>query len=220
MYVLKKLLAAIQHLLETLYYLTFAVIGILSIPWLLSGSVRGRYSANGNFTPTNALGGSATFAAWNGSTCCGTTSGVVSTSSNAATAVGSHLQGGALWLVALVAALLILVLAFAAYQSIVSSVNSREAGLRRMIEFYGWKRYLQKLNAKIVSADEYGTLYHRRFIAGESLAILAVKNSTAEPDGSFKTYYLRVPPRTRTAREAVAWTFAVESADYRPTIET
>ena len=32
-------------------------------------------------------------------------------------------------------------------------------------------------------------------------------NSTPEPDGTRRTYFLRVPPQMRTAREAVAWTF-------------
>ena len=50
--------------------------------------------------------------------------------------------------------------------------------------------------------------------------MVEVLNSTPEPDGSRKTYFLRVPPRTRTAREAVAWTFGVREPDYRPAQET
>ncbi len=43
---------------------------------------------------------------------------------------------------------------------------------------------------------------------------------TPEPDGSFKRYWLRVPPKTRTAREAVAWTFNMPAERYAPEIET
>jgi len=217
MNVLKKLSALLKQVLEALYYLTFAVVGILSVPWLLSGSVKGRYSASGDFTPTNALGGTATTICAKSS---GTTSSAFTTGNHTAVTFAPHLQGDAVWLVAALITVFILLTVLFTYQSIISNAISREAGLSRLIEFYGWNRYLQRLNAKIISADEFGTLYRKRFIAGESLAILAVKNSTAEPDGSFKTYYLRVPPHTKTAREAVAWTFAVETDQYRPTIET
>jgi hypothetical protein len=47
-----------------------------------------------------------------------------------------------------------------------------------------------------------------------------VINSTPEPDGRFKRYWLRVPPDTKTAHEAVAWTFGVPAKDYSPTVET
>lgn len=48
-----------------------------------------------------------------------------------------------------------------------------------------------------------------------------IVNATADPDGSYRHYFLHVPPHVRTAREAVAWTFGFESADdYLVTIET
>lgn len=53
-----------------------------------------------------------------------------------------------------------------------------------------------------------------------SLRLLEVTNSTAEPDGSFKKYYLRVPPRVLTALEAVAWTFDMRADEYDPVIES
>ena len=45
-------------------------------------------------------------------------------------------------------------------------------------------------------------------------------NSTSEPDGSRKTYFLRVPPDTGTARDAVAWTFGLGSDEYIPAFES
>ena len=42
-----------------------------------------------------------------------------------------------------------------------------------------------------------------------------------EPDGTYRRYFLRVPPRMRTARQAVAWTFGVDRAkDYSVAFET
>ena len=54
----------------------------------------------------------------------------------------------------------------------------------------------------------------------EPVVMVEVVNSTAEPDGTFRTYWLRVPPSTRTAREGVAWTFGVAEEEYRPERET
>jgi hypothetical protein len=50
--------------------------------------------------------------------------------------------------------------------------------------------------------------------------MVEVVNSTAEPDGSRKRYWLRVPPEMQTAREAVAWTFGLSEREYDPTTET
>jgi hypothetical protein len=50
--------------------------------------------------------------------------------------------------------------------------------------------------------------------------MVEVVNATAEPDGSQKTYFLRVPPETRTAREGVAWTFGMAEQEYAPEVET
>jgi hypothetical protein len=47
-----------------------------------------------------------------------------------------------------------------------------------------------------------------------------VTDGTPGPDAAFRRYILRVPPDVRTAREGVAWTFGVDSGDYRPLIET
>ena len=40
-----------------------------------------------------------------------------------------------------------------------------------------------------------------------------VSSATAEPDGSYRRYVLRVPPNTRNTREAIAWTFGFDNAD-------
>lgn len=50
--------------------------------------------------------------------------------------------------------------------------------------------------------------------------MVKVRNSTPEPDGSVRDYWLRVPPDLRTARAAVAWTFGLEPTEYAPAVET
>jgi hypothetical protein len=50
--------------------------------------------------------------------------------------------------------------------------------------------------------------------------MVEVRNSTPEPDGSVKHYWLRVPPHCKTASKAVAWTFGLSVKDYAPKRET
>jgi hypothetical protein len=50
--------------------------------------------------------------------------------------------------------------------------------------------------------------------------MIEVINRTREPDGSFRRYWLRVPPTMRTAHEAVAWTFNMSAEQYAPEMET
>jgi hypothetical protein len=89
---------------------------------------------------------------------------------------------------------------------------------RILIERYGQARFLVDGGAAIRHRDETGILYWRDVANDEPLVMVQVTNRTPEPDGSFKDYFLRVPPTMETARDAVAWTFATKS--YRPTVET
>ena len=50
--------------------------------------------------------------------------------------------------------------------------------------------------------------------------MVKVVNSTAEADGSFKDYFLRVPTTITSAREAVAWTFGKAADEYAPEVQT
>jgi hypothetical protein len=50
--------------------------------------------------------------------------------------------------------------------------------------------------------------------------MVEVLNATPQEDGSFKNYWLRVPPHIQTAHEAVAWTFGRDVRKYRPKVET
>jgi hypothetical protein len=89
-----------------------------------------------------------------------------------------------------------------------------------MIEKYGQARYLTDSGAVEISRDDFGVLYRRELADDEALVMVKVVNSTPEPDGSFKDYFLRVPPTMTTAKEAVAWTFGMKADAYAPLAQT
>lgn len=103
---------------------------------------------------------------------------------------------------------------------------------RVMLERCGMARYLEDSHAVKVHEDDFGTLYRKpstrripiRWSSQgrleEPMVMVKVVNSTPEPDGSYKDYFLRVPPDIRTAKEAVAWTFGLDGSDYNPQVET
>lgn len=120
------------------------------------------------------------------------------------------------------------------------------AEIRRvMVERYGQARYLLDSNAKLIHRDAVGLLYRKEVRDDEPIVMVRVLNSTPEPDGvmsreeaiavfgdaaraavtapegsRFKEYMIRVPPNIRTAHQAVAWTFGLESEAYHPAIES
>ncbi|MFE6051290.1 DUF6745 domain-containing protein [Kitasatospora sp. NPDC056446] len=95
------------------------------------------------------------------------------------------------------------------------------AELRRvLLEHYGYERYLADSGAEPVHRDETGVLWRIVLPDDEPVVMVEVVNSTAEPDGTYRTYWLRVPPSTRTARAGVAWTFGIPESAYRPQRET
>jgi hypothetical protein len=99
--------------------------------------------------------------------------------------------------------------------------NERNAEVRRvMIDQYNPARYLIDSHAEIIHQDERGTLYRRNISDDEPIVMVKVQNSTPEPDGSYKDYFLRVPPHIQTASQAVAWTFASDEQFYSPAVES
>ena len=99
--------------------------------------------------------------------------------------------------------------------------NERNAEVRRvMMNVFGQDRFLLLSGAKAIHSDDFGTLYRKELPGDEPLVMVKVVNATAEPDGSFKDYFLRVPPHIVRAREAVAWTFGKREMDYEPAVET
>ncbi|MFE3068396.1 DUF6745 domain-containing protein [Streptomyces sp. NPDC059247] len=99
--------------------------------------------------------------------------------------------------------------------------EEENAELRRvMLEHYGYDRYLAASGARHQHRDGTGRLWRIALDGDEDVVMVEVVNSTPEPDGSHRTYWLRVPPATRTAREGVAWTFGLGADAYRPLVET
>ena len=71
--------------------------------------------------------------------------------------------------------------------------------------------------------DQFGrerVLFQIPKIFEEPTLYVKVVNSTAEPDGSFKNYFLCVPPNVMTCVEAVAWTNYMKADKYAPSQES
>ncbi len=99
--------------------------------------------------------------------------------------------------------------------------EEENAELRRvMLEYYGYDRYLAASGARHQHRDETGVLWRIELADDEDVVMVEVVNSTPEPDGTHRTYWLRVPPTTRTAREGVAWTFGLRPEAYEPLVQT
>lgn len=99
--------------------------------------------------------------------------------------------------------------------------NESNAERRRiLIDLYGEARYLMDAGAQLIHEDSCGRLYELKGEGQIALKMVRVRNSTAEPDGSYKEYYLSVPPFVTRAKEAVAWTFNMSESEYHPQVET
>ncbi len=86
----------------------------------------------------------------------------------------------------------------------------------------GFERVMQSKNCKIIHKDESTdqVLFEIKGVFDEPIKYVRVWNSTAELDGSYKPYYLCVPPETKTCKQGVAWTFRKDEKDYNPSQET
>ncbi len=117
--------------------------------------------------------------------------------------------------------------------------GERNAEVRRiMIERFGLDRYITDAGLTKVGCDDWGDLYR----LDDDVVVVAVINSTPEPDGTVRTYHLRVPPEfgsadktvtvpmppdyrrretvPRTPHAAVAWTFGLTPDQYLPEMQT
>jgi len=98
---------------------------------------------------------------------------------------------------------------------------------RVMVDRMGYERLIRESGARLLAEDQAGKLWHIPVaIAGdagsrpEELRIVEVVNSTPEPDGTRRHYFLRVSPHLDSAHEAVAWTFGLGGREYAPGIES
>jgi hypothetical protein len=83
-------------------------------------------------------------------------------------------------------------------------------------------RVLESNNTTIIHKDKQKNqiLFQIKGIFDEPVSYVKVVNSTQEPDGTYKDYYLCVPPTAKTCQQAVAWTFRLEEQEYQPEQET
>jgi len=90
------------------------------------------------------------------------------------------------------------------------------------IKIVGMDRVLDSENTTIIHKDKKKNqiLFQIKGIFEEPVSYVKVVNSTQEPDGTYKDYYLCVPPTVKTCQEAVAWTFRLEEQEYQPEQET
>lgn len=106
--------------------------------------------------------------------------------------------------------------------------RERNVEIRRiLLEQMGVERYLHESGAVVASEDEIGKLWRREYelrsgrgIGRVPLQFVEVINGTREADGSYRRYFLRVPPWIETARQGVAWTYGLEADAYREDIRT
>jgi hypothetical protein len=90
------------------------------------------------------------------------------------------------------------------------------------MKIVGFDRVMKSKNCKVIHKDETTDqiLFEIKGVFEEPIKYVRVWNSTAEPDGSFKPYYLCVPPEIKNCRQGVAWTFRKEENQYNPSQET
>jgi hypothetical protein len=88
------------------------------------------------------------------------------------------------------------------------------------MERYGLDRFIGDSGARAIHRDDFGTLWRKDIPGDEPLVMVGVVNSTPEADGSYKDYFLRVPPSVKTAKEAVAWTCGKTAPEYAPMVES
>ena len=93
----------------------------------------------------------------------------------------------------------------------------KNATVRRIfLEEFGYARFLSQLPHEILERDDDCELiridWHKR---EEPIYLVKVKCPST---GAF--YALRVPPRMKTIKEAIAWTFELDGNQYFPEVET
>lgn len=101
------------------------------------------------------------------------------------------------------------------------NVETNQEVKRIMIDIIGAEEYLRRSKAVKRDESEDGILWVCPVSGDEDIVMVEVINSTPNPDGTFKHYFLRVPPATKTAREARAYTFGITDPNlFDPKVET
>lgn len=90
------------------------------------------------------------------------------------------------------------------------------------MKIVGFDRIMKHKNCKVIHKDTKTDqiLFEIKGVFDEPIKYVRVWNSTPEIDGSYKPYYLCVPPETKTCKQGVAWTFRMTEDEYNPSQET
>jgi hypothetical protein len=90
------------------------------------------------------------------------------------------------------------------------------------IKMIGFDKLLLNENTKTIhECDQTGMLLFQVIgVFDDPINFLRVINSTPEPDGTYKNYFLCVPVEIKNCKEAVAWTFRMSADEYNPSQET
>lgn len=84
----------------------------------------------------------------------------------------------------------------------------------------GQHEYIKAANAEKISTDDFGTLWRKEIKDDEDIMMVEVLNSTAEPDGTYKTYFLRVDPNAYGGLENLPPRAAIASTFREPDDQT
>lgn len=104
--------------------------------------------------------------------------------------------------------------------------TEKNAEVRRVaLEIHGLSKIVKHKNYKLLHRDEEtGAELFEFNLMNEFNPIRYVKvfNSTPEPDGTYREFFLCVSSTEdiKTCKEAIAWTFRRKAADYHPVEET
>lgn len=90
------------------------------------------------------------------------------------------------------------------------------------IKIFGYDKLKSHKDVQFIHRDEETNyeLYRCRLDSILDFGLVEVINSSPEMDGTYKKYYLQVPPDMKTCKEAVAWTFRMDAETYKPAVET
>jgi hypothetical protein len=104
------------------------------------------------------------------------------------------------------------------------------AELRRvMLEIYGFERYLNERDARLIASDELHGVprrLHEVIVAGEPIRVIEVVNGSFEPDGSRRKFSLGAARRRgsqdqpNTPHEAVANSYGINPSHYVEAVRT
>jgi hypothetical protein len=96
-------------------------------------------------------------------------------------------------------------------------LNEPNVEVRRVLQERMGERFVAELGGVVLDTGPSGTLYEVVLPDDPERVARYVQVRDASTE---RWYFLRVPPTTQTAAEAVAWTFQIGVYDYRPAQET